>query len=78
VLARDFKLPALVLDLVEKPHILDGDHGLVGKGVNQFDLLVSKGPHLFATQKKNTDWCPFSHQRNPKCCAQTLRSLNVE
>ena len=24
---------ALVLDLVEQPHVLDGDHGLVGEGL---------------------------------------------
>ena len=33
VLARLFKLPALVLDFVEQPHVLDGDHRLVGEGL---------------------------------------------
>src|SRR5262249_47909712 len=27
-----------LLDLLEQPHILDGDHRLVGKGLNQIDL----------------------------------------
>jgi hypothetical protein len=31
VLARLFKLAALVLDFVEQPHVLDRDRGLVGK-----------------------------------------------
>ncbi len=31
VLARDLELAALLLDLGEQPHVLDGDHGLVGE-----------------------------------------------
>ena len=27
------------LHLVEQPHVLDGDYGLVGEGRNEFDLL---------------------------------------
>ena len=34
VLVRDLELPALVLDLAEQPDVLDGDHGLVGKGLS--------------------------------------------
>ena len=36
------------LHLVEQPHVLDRDHRLVGKGGDQFDLLVSERPHRFA------------------------------
>ena len=32
VLARLLDLPALVLDFFEQPHVLDGDHRLVGEG----------------------------------------------
>ena len=28
----------------EQPHVLDGDDGLVGKGLDQLDLLAVKGP----------------------------------
>src|SRR5689334_14029619 len=45
VLARFFKLPALVLDFIEQPHVFDGDHGLVGECRGQFDLSFSKGSH---------------------------------
>ena len=31
------------LRLVEQPHILDRDHGLVGEGLQQLDLLVREG-----------------------------------
>ena len=42
VLARLFKLSALVLDLIEQSHVLDRDNCLVGEGLNQFDPLVSE------------------------------------
>ena len=52
VLARDLKLFNSVgefarsrLHLLEQPRVLDGDHGLVGEGRRELDLLVSKRPH---------------------------------
>ena len=32
-----------LLELLEQPHVLDGDDGLVGEGFEQRDLLVEKG-----------------------------------
>src|SRR5690348_1496195 len=43
VLARFFKLSALVLDFVEQAHVLNRDHGLIGKSLNQLNLLRRKG-----------------------------------
>ena len=31
---------------LEQPRVLDGDHGLVGEGFDQFDLLIGEGLHL--------------------------------
>ena len=31
--------------LLEQPRVLDGDHGLVGEGLNKFDLLVGERLH---------------------------------
>src|SRR5262249_33480160 len=45
MLARLRQLPALVLDLVEQPHVLDRDHRLVGEGGHQLDLLLGKWAH---------------------------------
>src|SRR5260370_30100157 len=45
VLARLRELPALVLDLAEQPHVLDGDCRLVGKGRDQIDLFVGEWSH---------------------------------
>ena len=33
------------LHLVEQADILDGDHGLVGEGLDQLDLLFSERPY---------------------------------
>ena len=35
-----------LIQFFEQPHVLDGDHGLVGEGFKQLDLLVSKGVDL--------------------------------
>ena len=50
VLARDLelldgsgKLPRPGLHFLEEPRVLDGDHRLVGKGSNKFDLPLSNG-----------------------------------
>src|SRR6266568_5785772 len=55
VLARLFKLPALVLDLIEQPYVLDRDRGLVGEGCDQFDLLVGEWLHFRARQSQDAD-----------------------
>ena len=35
-----------LLDLLEQPHVLDGDDGLVGKGLEKCDLFLRKGTDL--------------------------------
>ena len=37
------------LEFLEQPHVLDGDHRLVGEGFEQLDLRRSEGAHLDAT-----------------------------
>ena len=64
VLARLGKLAALVLDFVEQPHVLDRDHGLVGEGLDQLDLLLGEHPHVLAGQGEDADGNAFAHQRN--------------
>ncbi len=46
------KLFGSSLHLVEKPDVLDGDHGLIGKGGEQLDLLVGEGPYRATRQPK--------------------------
>ena len=40
------------LDLLEQPHVLDGDHCLIGEGFEKGNLFVGKGPHLVAAELK--------------------------
>ena len=37
------------LEFLEQPHILDGDHRLVGEGFKKLDLRRGEGAHLGAT-----------------------------
>ncbi len=64
VLARLRELPALVLDLVEQPHVLDRDHRLVGEGGDQLDLLVGKRPDDAAYECEDSDRGAFAQQRH--------------
>ena len=50
VLARHLELAALLLDLGEQAHILDGDDGLGGEGLEQLDLARREGPRLGLAQ----------------------------
>src|SRR5262245_20358939 len=39
-----------VLNLLEQPYVLDGDHSLVGEGFEQFDLALGKRPGFLSAQ----------------------------
>ena len=41
--------------LVKQPRVLDGDDGLGGKVLHQFDLLVRERSHFCAIDKKGAD-----------------------
>ena len=60
------EIARLGLHLVEQPHILDGDHGLVGEGRDQFDLLVGEGLDRLACQEQHPDRLPQAKQGNAK------------
>ena len=64
VLARFCKLPALVMDFVEQPHVLDRDHRLVGEGGDQLDLLVGERFHRASRQCNDADRRSFPQQRD--------------
>jgi len=61
VLTRLFKLPALVLNLVEQPHIFDGDHRLVGERFKQLNLLWREWSRRGAAQKQSAYGSAFAH-----------------
>ena len=41
--------------LVEQPRVLDGDHGLVGKGLQQLDMMVGERAGLDARNADRAD-----------------------
>src|SRR5262245_30749914 len=43
-----------LLDFLEQPHILDGDHGLVGEGFEKGDLFFSKRSNFLATDRDDS------------------------
>src|SRR5262245_1049507 len=49
VFERLYQLPFARLLRLEQPGILDGDHGLVGEGFEQFDLSISERADLGAS-----------------------------
>ena len=73
------------LQFFEQPHVLDGDHRLVGKGFKQLDLRRGEGAHLDATCAQRSDEFPLltegerlkrcaSHRRNPTLGNRSARS----
>ena len=55
VLVGDLELAALVLDLAEQPRVLDGDHRLVGEGLEQRDVLVGEAADIVAANEDRAD-----------------------
>src|SRR5262249_10021208 len=52
------------LHLVEQPHVLDGNHSLVGEGCGELKLLAGEGPRLCATDNEAPDRLVLSQQRD--------------
>src|SRR5262245_25158594 len=53
------------LQLLEQPHVLDGDDGLVGKGLEQGNLPLREEAHLGAAEVDRADSdAPFAQQWN--------------
>ncbi len=75
VLAGQFELAALVLDLVEQAYILDRDHRLVGEGGHQLDLPVGERPHHGARQRQHADRDALAQQRNAEQRAERAELL---
>src|SRR6202162_4189001 len=55
LLQRLGEIVGAVAQFVEQPRVLDGDDGLRGEVLHQFDLLVGKGPDLLAVDDDGAD-----------------------
>ena len=47
----------LLLQFCKEPHVLDGDNGLIGEGLEQRDLLVSELPRFLASGNSSASLC---------------------
>ena len=52
------------LHLVEEPHILDGNDGLVGERLEQRNLLLTEWPHLGTTDRQCADCLALAQKRS--------------
>ena len=68
----------LRLHLFKQPYVLDRDDGLIGKGRNQFDLLVGKWSHCTTPQQNHSNWISFAHEGHAKSSPKAgfLRSFS--
>src|SRR5215831_1042378 len=53
----------LLFELREQPHVLDGDDGLVGEGLEQRDLLVGEGVDFGPADYDHADRYSFAQKR---------------
>src|SRR5215831_3962842 len=53
----------LLFELREQPHVLDGDDGLVGEGLEQRDLLVGEGVDFGPADYDHADRYTFAQKR---------------
>jgi hypothetical protein len=54
------------LHLLEQPRVLNGDHGLVGEGSHQFNLLLREWLHGIAQESNHTQRHAIAQQGNPE------------
>src|SRR5215471_18089740 len=59
--------------LIEQPRVLDGDDGLGGEVLHQFDLPAGEGAHLLAVDNKCADQFAFSKQRGQQECSNATK-----
>ena len=55
-----------LIQFFEQPHVLDGDHGLVGEGFEKSDLLVGERSDFRAAHQDRSNRNTFPQQRRNK------------
>ena len=51
-------------EFLEQPHVLDGDHGLVGEGLEERDLFFGERPQLGAPDRDGANRNALAQKRN--------------
>ena len=77
MLQRLAQFRVALLDLLEQPHVLDRDDGLVGEGFEQRDLLLGERPHFGAANQDSADRDSLTKQRRgqARCERQLLAAM---
>ena len=71
----DLQLPALLLKFIKQSCILDCDHRLVGKGSDEFNLLVVKRAHSGPAHQDHTDQVALAQKGHAKMRAKPAQCL---
>ena len=66
MLQRFAQIVGALPELVEKPRILDCDHGLIGEGGRQLNLLVCEGANRATSQSEDANEIALAKQRDAK------------
>ena len=78
--AQDFADRGLLFErfpgLVEEAHVVDGDRGLPGKGLQQRDLIGREGSRLATPEQYHAVGAAFAHERHGEDCAESIRLLH--
>ena len=77
LLQRLAQFSRALLHVVEQPHVLDRDHGLIGKRFSECDLLVGERLHDATLQEQNSDGRSFALQRYAEHSAYVRRQGSV-
>ena len=67
-LERTRQLAVPRLELLEQPHVLDGDHGLGGERLRQLDLLGREGFDLAPPHVNDANGAAFTQERRGQHC----------
>src|SRR5436190_8634949 len=73
-----FKLSALVLELVKQPRILDGQHGLRGKGLQQLHRALREFARFPAAHYQCADGSICAEQRHRHMAAEAGTENDIE
>src|SRR5262249_29684431 len=75
---RFAQLLGALLHLVEQPHVLDGDHRLIGERGGEFDLLSGEWTHGFALHDDDPNWDTFSQKADTEQATKSAEFLALK
>ena len=74
---RERQLVGALLYLLEHANIADGDHGLIGEGLQQGDLFIAERLYFGAAKHDNSDALTLAQQRNAQNRTMALAARHV-